>query len=128
MTILTETQAPLAFLLSEASGTRSRDQIIIYQGSGSARVLTAGMVIAIHTASGDWVQHDQDGADGSEVAKGVLGYDITAADGADNPGGLGVVRDAEVNANKLVWQSDIEAGEIATAVAELAAVGIIVRS
>lgn len=45
MAILAEKQHTEAFLVSEAAGTRSREGITILAGSGSARALTAGMVL-----------------------------------------------------------------------------------
>jgi hypothetical protein len=41
----TEGQHALAFLISESSGNRSREQGTVLAGSGSARALTAGMVV-----------------------------------------------------------------------------------
>lgn len=45
MTILSEEQHALAFMISSAPHTRSIDQVTILAGSGSARTLTAGMVL-----------------------------------------------------------------------------------
>ena len=44
-TNFSEGQHALAFLISEAPGTRSRENVIILSGSGSTRPLTAGMVV-----------------------------------------------------------------------------------
>lgn len=104
----------------------SRDKVIILAGSGGQRVLTAGMVLGKITSGGKFVQHDQDAVDGSEAAAGILLADVTAEDGVDAKA-VAVVRHAAVRAGGLIWQSDIDAGEITTALAELLALGIIAR-
>lgn len=110
------------FLISEASGYRSREEITLASDSG---VVKTGTVLAVVTATGKYVPLDQDGDDGSEVAAGVL-YRDTDATSADARA-LAIVRDAEVNALNLIWPDDIEAGEKATAIGELEAAGVIVR-
>lgn len=75
---------------------------------------------------GQYVAYDQDGDDGSEVAAAIAIYPATT--GADETAKIAVIaRDAEVNGKLLAWPSDIEAGEKAAAIAQLAAAGIIVR-
>jgi hypothetical protein len=86
----------------------------------------AGDTLKITIAAGTkYAAHDQDGTDGSEIAVAVLFDDVDASDG-DMPG-VAHVRDCEVAESKLTWQSDIEEGEITTALAQLAAAGIIAR-
>lgn len=77
------------------------------------------------TGVGKFVPYDQDGADGSQIAAAIslASYDATDA---DVPMAV-ITRDSEVNGNILTWPEDIDAGEKATAVAQLAALGIIVR-
>lgn len=81
--------------------------------------------ITVAAGSGKYVAFNQDGVNGSEVAAGILyaNADATAADVKV----VLIARDAEVNGSELTWPSDIEAGEKITAVAQLAALGIIVR-
>lgn len=119
MTTLTEGMHAGEFLVSEANGTRSREIATLTSGQD----LEAGTVVA--TVSAKLVAFDQDGADGSETITGIL-YDGVDASGADQPCVV-IVRDAEVNGAELVWPADIEAGEKTTAIAALAALGIIVR-
>jgi len=121
MTVLTETQHAAGFLVSEANGTLSREIGTLITGQD----LEAGTVLGAITASGKWTQFNQDGADGSETAAGVL-LANTDATSADQPC-VAIVRQAEVNAAELVWPADIEAGEKTAAIAQLAARGIIVR-
>jgi hypothetical protein len=70
------------------------------------------------------VKIDPEGTDGRNVACGVLlaPVDASAADAL----GVAFVRDCEVNQDLLNFD-DADAGEIVIAVAELAALGIIVR-
>jgi hypothetical protein len=72
-----------------------------------------------------YAAHDQDGINGSEIAVAVLWDDVDATDGAMP--GVVHVRDCEVASSKLTFQSDIDAGEKTTALAQLAALGIIAR-
>lgn len=77
------------------------------------------------SGSGKYVAYNQDGADGTESAAGVL-YANTDATDADQSA-VAIVRDAEVNGNDLTWPADIESAEETAAIAQLAAIGIIVR-
>lgn len=72
------------------------------------------------------VAYDQDGTDGSEKAAGIAIYPATTGVG-ETVKIAAIVRDAEVNGKVLEWPADIEAGEKAAAVADLASAGIIVR-
>ena len=110
------------FIISEASGYRSRDEITLASGAG---VLEPGTVLGQVTVGGKYVQLDQDAADGSEVAAAILyrDQDATTADVK----ALAITRDAEVNALNLIWPADIDAGEKTTAIGQLEAAGIIVR-
>lgn len=86
----------------------------------------AGDTFKITVAAGTtYGQFDQDGTDGTEVAVAVL-FDAVDATSADKPAVVHS-RDCEVAASKLTWPSDIEAGEKTTALAQLAAAGIIAR-
>lgn len=121
MTTLTEGMHAGGFIVSESNGTRSRVTATLESGQN----LDAGTVLGVVTASGKYTQFDQDGADGSESAAGILVYPVDATGG--DTACAAIVRDAEVNAAELVWPSDIEPGEKTTALAQLAALGIIAR-
>jgi len=84
------------------------------------------VTVSMAAASGKYVQYDQDGTDGRQHAAGVL-YAAALAASADVSAAIHV-RDCEVNGLVLVWPDDIEAGEKTAAIAELASLGIIVRS
>jgi hypothetical protein len=115
----TESRHPGEHIVSEANGARSREQGVLTSGEN----LEAGAVVA--TVGGKYVELDPAAATGAEVAVGVLfaAVDASAAD-ADC---LVHVRDCEVDGNALGWPAGITSGEIDTATAELAALGIIVR-
>lgn len=122
MTTLTEGMYPLEFVVSEASGTRSRETATLVSGQD----LDAGTVLGVITASGKLTQFDEDNTvAGSGTAKYILAYPCDASDGDAEC--VIIARDAEVNGAELVWPSTIEAGEKTTAITQLAAAGIIVR-
>lgn len=81
--------------------------------------------ITVAAGSGKYVAFNQDGTNGSEIAAAIL-YDNVDATSADVEA-VAYVRDCEVNGNELTWPSDIEAAEKTAAIAQLAALGIIVR-
>lgn len=121
MTVLTEGRSTAEFVVSEANGARSRDVVTIASGE----VLEPGTVLGTVTASGKSVQLNPAAADGSEAAAAILyeGVDASAADATRTA----VVRDAEVNGGEIVWPAGITDPDKATAIGQLAALGILVR-
>lgn len=120
---LSATDRNAAFLLSEASGARSRDTDILISGQD----LGSGTVVARITANTKLSQFDQDNTiAGTNAPVGILFNAVDAS--GDDTNAVFIARDAEVSASHLVWPADITEGETATAVAALAALGIIVRS
>lgn len=116
MTIITERKYAGEFLISEASGTRSRDAIVIASGQG---VLYPGQLLGKVTATKKYVAYKNDATDGSEVAAAIL-YDSVDATAVD-ANGVGVVRDAEIAATLLTGLDD-------AARADLDARGLILRA
>lgn len=119
--MLTEKRHAGAFLLSEGDGHFSRDNVTLAAGHD----LEAGTVLGKITATGKFAQYDNQASDGSQVAAGIL-YDkanSTAADVAV----CAIVRTAEVVDELLVWP-DGSPTDITAGVADLKAIGIIVRS
>ncbi len=112
---LTEAQRTGAFILSEASGTRSREEVTV---AAAAAALVAGTVMGKITASGKYVAYSNGAADGSEVAAGVLYAGV--ADSAADQKAVILARDAEVSGIRLI-------GSDAPGIADLKAIGIIVR-
>lgn len=121
MTILTEGKYAADFVVSEASGTRSRDAVTIAQSVA----LESGTVLGKVTATAKYIALNPAANTGAENAAGLLrsGVDATAADVS----AVAILRDAEVNGAELVWPDAITPEQKASASAELAALGIIVR-
>lgn len=109
------------FLLSEANGDRSRENATVLSGQN----LRAAAVVGRITASGFVRELQPAGADGSQNAAGIMYAAVNAA-GA-NARGVIVARDAEVNAALIQWPTGITAPQRTAAIAQLAALGIIVR-
>jgi Bacteriophage lambda head decoration protein D len=100
----------------------SRDQIVLITGQN----LLLGTVLGLITASGKLTQLNTAGADGSQLAVGVLIEDVnaTAADVATTM----VARFAIVSDNGVIWPVGITAPNKTTAIGQLKALGILVRA
>jgi len=123
MTVLIEGLHPGAFLMTEANGQRSREDIIIESGAG---IIAPGTVLGKVTASGKYIASAVGASDGSETpaAINIYGGDASAGDAAVSA----IVRDAEVNGHCLVYHADRDQpAEKDAANAALGALGIIVR-
>ena len=123
MTVLVETRHPAEFILSEATGQRSRDTITIASGAG---IIAAGTVLGKVTATAKYVASAVGASDGSEVpaAINIYGADASSADANVSA----IVRDAEVNGKCLTYHADRDQpAERTAANAALANLGVIVR-
>ncbi len=122
MSVLAEPLNLGDLLKYEAPNLYSRDRVTVASGQN----LPLGTVLGIVTASGKYKQIDPSAEDGTQVAAGVLlqGCDATLAD-RDN--GLVVARHAIVSDHALQWPEAITAAEKASAVAQLKALGVLVR-
>lgn len=114
MTTLYEGRHTGEYLLSEANGTRSREQVTVTL-SGTA--LPAGQVLG-KLASGKYVPYDNAASDGSNVAAAILYAPLSAKTGDSDA--VVHVRDCEVAGVMLT-------GLDAAGKADLAALGVIVR-
>ena len=124
MPIVTEGRHVGEFLLSEANGSRSRDNITLVAGSGT---LPAVRVLGLITASKKYAPHDPAAVDGSETARAVLLAGVTVPAAADLPA-VAFTRDCEVKAVALTYAAATDtAPEKAAVAAALAAVGIVCR-
>lgn len=124
MPTLTSKAGTGAYILTEASGLRSRDAVKYASGSG---VIEPGTVLGKVTASGKFMPHAPAAADGTQTAVAICyaRVDATAAD-AD---GVATTRDSEVIEAELVLNAATDtAPEKAAVYAALAANGIIVRA
>jgi len=91
-------------------------------GDGFDIVVTA----AAATNQGNFVIHDPEGTNGSQVVAGIL-FGETTVPAASAIDATAVVRDAEVRTAYLVFD-DHDAGEKTAAIAQLARLGIIARA
>ena len=106
----------------EAPNLYSRDRVTVAAGQN----LPLGTVLGIVTASGKFKQIDPSAEDGTQVAAGVLlqACDATLADRDD---GLVVARHSIVADHALAWPDAITTAEKLAAVAQLKALGVLVR-
>ena len=121
-TTFTEGAAAAEFILSEANGSRSRDNITILSG----QTIKAGNVLGKVTASGKYKLVTVAASDGSQNGVAVAIYDVDASGG--DTYAAAIVRDAEVNKNLLTYGADVDTSPEQLAVqTSLATVGIIAR-
>ncbi len=120
MTTITENNRAGDFLLSEANGTYSRENEILATGND----LQAGAVLGQITASGKFTVLAPAAEDGSEDAAGIL---LATTNATADTAVVVVVRDAEVKADQLVWPAGITTNDKNAAIAQLAALGIVLR-
>jgi hypothetical protein len=109
------------FLVSEANGQRSREQVTIESGQD----LNAGHVLGQVSSSGEYKEYDPSNADGSETAVATAYDAVDATSGAKDA--VIVSRDAEIDAAQLTWFSGATDAEKETGKDELANEGIIAR-
>lgn len=124
MSILTQGPNTGEYLINEANGTLSREEITVTLGAGES--LASGRVLAKLTATSKYVPYDNAGTDGSEVAAAVL---LTPLDGSVAGGDFKAtahVRLCEVIADRLGWGSVDVTGQTAGK-ADLAAAYVIAR-
>lgn len=101
-----------AFLVSEANGTRSREVCVVTPAD-----LKAGTVVSVSNGTADALTN-------ATVAKGILFEEVKSTDVL--PKRTVITRDAEVNFDDILFPVGFTAGEIATAITELVAVGVII--
>ena len=106
----------------EAPNLYSRDRVTVASGQN----LQLGTVVGIVTATAKFKQLDPSAEDGTQVAAGVL---LQACDAAliDRDDGLVVARHAIVAHHALAWPDAITTAEKLAAVAQLKALGVLVR-
>ncbi len=122
MATLTEGRHAGEFVLSEASGVRSRETVTLAQ----SQTVVPGTVLGKVTASGEYGVLDPGAADGLEAAAGVAFYGA-ATEAAETSPLVIIARDAEVKQHCLEWPADITEPQKTAAIAQLAALGIIIR-
>ncbi len=121
-TVFTESMNLGDLLKYEAPNLYSRDRVTVAAGQN----LPLGAVVGMVTATGKVKQIDPSATDGTQVAAGVL---MQACDAAltERTDGLIVARHAIVADHALQWPSGITSGEQQAAIAQLKALGVLVR-
>lgn len=119
MTVLTQGIESYEFLLSEATGTRSRAQVTVTIAGATA--LPSGTVLGKITASGKYIKYLDGASDGSQTAVAVLGTPLAGVDG-DYKATV-FERDCEVIGKYLNGGSNVDAAGLA----DLKSLGVIVR-
>ena len=109
------------WLKFEAGNLYSRDEVTVVSGQN----LNTGAVIGIITASGKVTQLAPAANDGSQNAAGVLLLDVDAS--AADKGGVIIARHAICSDNGLTWPAGITGPQKTAAIAQLKALGILVR-
>lgn len=106
----------------EAPNLYSRDRVTVVSGQN----LPLGTVVGMVTATAKVKQIDPSATDGSQYAAGVLMQNCDAHL-ADRDDGLMIARHAIVSNHALQWPTGITTGEQQAAIAQLKALGILVR-
>lgn len=121
MTTYTEPARPLEFLIQEDPHL-SRERITI---AAAASAMVAGTVVGRITASGKYAIYDNGASDGTEVAAGILCYDVP--DSASDQEAVIIERLAAVKSAGLNWGANDGAG-ITSGTADLLAKNIKLRA
>lgn len=116
MTTLTETIHVGEFLLSEADGFYSREQVTFTVPSTAVR---SGTLVGKITASGKYIPYLDGAGDGSQTAAGVLYQEFAAGNAGDVKATI-FVRACEVVSAKLT-------GADANGLSDLKTLGVIAR-
>ena len=122
MPVITESNNLGDLLKYEAPNRYSREVATIAAGQN----LPLGTVVGLVTATGKFKQLDPSAEDGTQVAAGVL---LQACDATliDRDDGLVVARHAIVAHHALAWPDAITTAEKLAAIAQLKALGVLVR-
>lgn len=123
MSTKTEPNHPFEFIVSEAPGALSRDQVTVTVPANTT--LRGGSVMGQISATEKYTQYDDANTDGSEDAAGVLGNEL--ANDTDAPVDVQatiVNLNAEVRRASLQFKDDVDEDG---AIADLLALGIKAR-
>jgi hypothetical protein len=119
MTTLEEKRGAGFHIVSEANGSRSREEIVVASGAGELEV---GTILGQVTATENYVQLDPEAEDGSGVAACILWDKVDAT--SEDKDAVAHLRDCEVMGSELVYPDGSDEDAINL---ELSNLGIIVR-
>lgn len=121
MTSIVEKGHAGGFIMSEAAGKRSRDNVTLHSG----QVVKAGQILGIVTAGGKYASWDNNASDGTQAAKAIS---INDADASAGDLQISVIdADAEVNGKELVISTTSPVTTVEDCRADLLLLGIKVR-
>jgi hypothetical protein len=124
MSVKTEGKHTGQFLISEAAGTRSRDEVTVTVPANTT--YGAGYVLGKLSATGKHVPYDNAGSDGSESAAAILYEEaVNDTDASVDLKKTVINCDAEVHKDDLQW--DDEDNDSTAGITDLLALGIKVR-
>ncbi|WP_166304287.1 head decoration protein [Bradyrhizobium sp. 2S1] len=118
---VTEGRHPGEFILNEANGDLSRDNITIAQNVS----IVPGQVLGKITASSQFVPLNPAANDGSQNAAALPIYPANTGAGQTMQIAA-ITRAAEVNGNILTWPVGITAAQKAAAIAALGGAGVLI--
>lgn len=113
---------PGEHVISEANGSRSREEVIIAAGANLPPATVLGRV----TATKKYMRLAPGASDGTQTAAAVLYGDAFAA--TADVAATAHVRDSELNGQVLSWPTGITDNQKAAAITQLTALGIIIRN
>ena len=123
MTTLVKGQYPGGFLVWEVLRDYTRDTVTLASGAGK---LAPGTVLGRITTGGNYTVLTPGASNGSQNAAGILWGQADATDAAA-PAVMLLRGPALVNHHEIIWPEGITEGQTNTAIAALAALGIILR-
>ncbi|MBW7057648.1 head decoration protein [Paracoccus bogoriensis] len=123
MTTLVEGPYPGGFLVWEVLRDYTRETVTLASGAGK---LAPGTVLGKITTGGKYTRLTPGASNGSQNAAGILWGTADATD-EDAPGVVLVRGPALVNRHEILWPDGITEPQTATAIAALAALGILLR-
>lgn len=123
MATLTEGPHPGGFLVWEVLRDYTRETVTLASGAGK---LAPGTVLGRITTGGKYTQLAPAASNGSQNAAGILWAEADAS-AADAPGVVVLRGPAIVNRHEIIWPVGATEPQIATAIAALALLGIILR-
>lgn len=108
------------FIVSEANGSRSREEINLIKGQN----LQVGTILGKITESGEYTQYNSTATNGSQTVAGILYDNINATE--EDRKAVVIIRDAEIAKDKLIYPDDSDDTKN-KANEELKALGLIIR-
>ena len=124
MAVITEGKRTAEYLVSEPNGLRGRESATLKAGQNLETGTLLGKITDGGADDGKVTRYDPSASDGSETVYGILYANVDATN-ADAVGIAITVRDTIVRDSSLTYSDGADADDIATAVAGLRTLGIV---